>query len=301
MKKIISIIALIVIVAAGVMYLVSRNPSQTTLETTDGTNSSTSTTTPDKQTETQRSTTTSLGKSVQGSDITAFHYGTGDTELLFVAGIHGGYSWNTSLEAYELMDYLTENPSVIPENVTVTVIPVVNPDGLEKVTGETGRFTPSQVTTNQTTVVAGRFNANNVDLNRNFDCEWQSSATWQNKTVSAGASPFSEPESRAIKNYVESHAITASVVWFSSAGGVYSASCNGSVSAETTTLTNLYANASGYPAYKTFEPYDVTGDMVNWFAKNNIPSISVLLTNHTDLEWAKNKAGIDAVLKHYAE
>src|SRR3990167_8910078 len=40
---------------------------------------------------------TVLGTSVEERNITAYHYGTGDTELLFVGGIHGGYSWNTVL------------------------------------------------------------------------------------------------------------------------------------------------------------------------------------------------------------
>ena len=70
---------------------------------------------------------------------------------------------------------------------------------------------------------------------------------------------------------------------------------------ETGALTKIYAKASGYPAYENFDFYALTGDMTNWLAKNNIPAISVLLTNHTDVEWEKNQAGIVALLKHYAE
>ena len=70
---------------------------------------------------------------------------------------------------------------------------------------------------------------------------------------------------------------------------------------ETLALTNAYAKASGYKAYETFDFYSITGDMVNWFAKLEIPAISVLLTNHTDIEWEKNLKGIEALLKEYAE
>src|SRR3989344_4813260 len=80
-----------------------------------------------------------IGKSVEGRDITAYHYGTGDKEILFVGGIHGGYSWNTALVAYELMDYLEANADAIPSDIKVTVIPVLNPDGLNKVAGTDGR------------------------------------------------------------------------------------------------------------------------------------------------------------------
>ena len=50
-----------------------------------------------------------------------------------------------------------------------------------------------------------------------------------------------------------------------------------------------------------FNFYETTGDMTNWLAKKGIPAISVLLTNHKDTEWSKNKAGIDALLKYYAK
>lgn len=36
--------------------------------------------------------------------------------------------------------------------------------------------------------------------------------------------------------------------------------------------------------------------MTNWLAKVGIPTISVLLTNHTDTEWSKNIAGVKALL-----
>ncbi|MDO8523480.1 MAG: hypothetical protein Q7S12_04365, partial [bacterium] len=58
-----------------------------------------------------------LGKSVEGRDITAYHFGEGTTELLFIGGIHGGYEWNTVLLAYEAMDYLKANPAFIPKNI----------------------------------------------------------------------------------------------------------------------------------------------------------------------------------------
>ena len=239
---------------------------------------------------------TVIGESVDGRDIVAYHYGTGDTELLFVGGIHGGYSWNTTLVAYELMDYLEESSGAIPEGVRVTVIPVLNPDGLYSVIGKEGRFSASDVSGN---TVAGRFNANTVDLNRNFDCGWQEKGVWQSREVSGGSAPFSEPESKAMQTYVEEHMPDAVVVYYSAVGGVFSSNCYNGVLPETKTLTSLYANASGYRAYEDFNFYDITGDMVNWLAKERIPAISVLLTNHTDTEWSKNRAGVDALLNYY--
>ncbi len=244
---------------------------------------------------------TVIGSSADNKTITAYHYGTGETEVLFVGGIHGGYSWNTALVAYELMDYLEANPAVIPEDVKVTVIPVLNPDGLSQVVDGEGKFLASAVSTVESELVSGRFNGNNVDLNRNFDCDWQSSGRWQSRTVSGGGAVFSEPESQALRAYVEAHNIAGAVVWYSAAGGVFASNCHDDILPETLALTNAYAKASGYKAYESFDFYEITGDMVNWLAKNDIPAISVLLTTHRDVEWDKNRAGIEAVLKHYAQ
>ncbi len=244
-----------------------------------------------------------IGKSVEGRNIIAYNYnysGDKDAQVLFVGGIHGGYEWNTVLVAYQLMDYLKANPAVIPSNVKVTVIPALNPDGLNKVVGKEGRFTAADLPRAEARV-AGRFNANEVDLNRNFDCDWQATGKWQNKTVSGGHVPFSEPESRAFRDYVETHNLSAVVAWYSAAGGVFASNCHNGILPETSNLTTLYARASGYSAYESFDFYAVTGDMVNWLAKEGIPAISVLLTNHEDTEWTKNRAGIEALLKYYAK
>ncbi|HCC04745.1 TPA: hypothetical protein DEP58_00385 [Patescibacteria group bacterium] len=244
---------------------------------------------------------TVLGTSVENRAITAYHYGEGEKEILFVGGIHGGYSWNTALLAYELMDYLEQNPNTIPEGVRVSIIPVLNPDGLTKIVGTAERFSLASIPQVQADTVAGRFNANTVDLNRNFDCDWQTKGTWQDKAVSGGNAPFSEPESLAFKKYIESSKPTAVIVWYSSLGGVFASNCHNGILPETSALTTLYADASGYQAYENFDFYEITGDVVNWLAKNNIPAISVLLTTHDDTEWNKNLSGIEAVLNHYAE
>jgi len=241
-----------------------------------------------------------IGKSVENRDIIAYHYGDGDTKLLFVGGIHGGYSWNTVLVAYEMIDYLEENPSVIPDNVEVTVIPSLNPDGQNKIVGTAGRFTKADVPAPDLRV-PGRFNANNVDLNRNFDCDWQSTGTWRNTAVDGGSKAFSEPETMAIRDYVKANNPDAVVVWYSASGGVFASNCHNGILPETLTIASVYADASGYPAFDEFDFYEITGDMVNWLARNNIPGISVLLTTHEDVEWDKNRAGIEALLQYYAK
>ncbi|MFZ2252952.1 MAG: M14 family metallopeptidase [Minisyncoccia bacterium] len=310
MKKIILItIAVVVVVALGA-YVINKNFSREDVLKTESTEKTEQTKVIAEAPKTEEKVVeekvvnekqTVIGTSVEDRTITAYHYGTGDTELLFIGGIHGGYSWNTTLVAYELMNYLDKNPNAIPRNVRVTVIPVLNPDGLYKISGTEGVFAKADITKSLDETIPGRFNAHTVDLNRNFDCDWKSSGVWQSKTVSGGSKAFSEPESQALREYVGAHKPSAVVAWYSAVGGVFSSSCHNGILPETLTLTNVYAEASKYPAFKDFDFYAITGDMVNWFAKNDIPAISVLLTTHDDIEWSKNKAGIDALLAHYAE
>jgi len=230
-----------------------------------------------------RSETTNLGQSVSGSDITAYHFGTGTKEILLIGGVHGGYSPNTSRLAQEFITYFRANPSAIPSNLMVTIIPNLNPDGSQK------------------SGAAGRFNNNNVDLNRNFDCEWSTTGVWQTQQVSGGRAPFSEPEAAALRNYVEQYDPVAAVVWFSAEGKVYPSACGTTPSRDSVALAATFANAAGYPAEAEFDAYAITGDMVNWMAKQGIPSISVLLSDHQGTEWRKNEAGMKAVLSAYAQ
>ncbi len=241
---------------------------------------------------------TTIGNSIKGTPITAYHYGSGDTEIVLIGGIHGGYSWNTALLGFQLMDYFEANEDAIPDNVRVSIIPVLNPDGLERVTGKAGRFTAADVSGD---TIPGRFNSNDVDLNRNFDCEWEAEGTWQTRTVSGGSAPFSEPETSALRTFIRETEPDAVVAYYSAAGGVYASNCNNGVLPKTTEIMNTYAAASEYQAYNEFDFYEITGDMVNWLAKENIPGISVLLTDHESTERTRNIAGVEALLNSFVE
>jgi len=239
-----------------------------------------------------------IGTSVEGRKIEARTYGDGTTHLAFIGGIHGGYEWNSVILAYQFMDYLDANPEAIPENLTVTVIPSANPDGVYKVLGTEGRFTIADVPTDESTV-PGRFNTNEVDLNRNFDCKWQPESTWQSNPVSAGTQPFSEPEAMAIRSFVLENDPTAVIFWHSQSNAVYASECETGILPETLDIMNAYSQASGYPAVESFDHYEVTGDAEGWLASINIPAITVELQTHETIEWERNLAGIKALFAYY--
>src|SRR3989338_1717520 len=248
-----------------------------------------------------------IGTSVQGRKIESYTYlpaqagGKKGKLLLFVGGIHGGYEWNSVLLAYQFIDYLDKNLEIIPDGLTVTVIPDANPDGVFTVTGKVGSFTIANVSTSTKILASGRFNANEVDLNRNFDCKWQPDAVWQSKKVSAGSAVFSEPETIAIKNFVLENNPDAVIFLHSQSNAVYASECNNGILPETLNTMDTYARASGYPAIKSFDAYEITGDAEGWLASINIPAITVELKTHNTIEWEQNLSGIKALFEYYTK
>ncbi len=243
----------------------------------------------------QEVVTETIGRSVQGRAISATTYGNGPQHLLFVGGIHGGYEWNSVLLAYQFMDYVAANLHAVPQNITVTVIPSLNPDGVYKVTGKEGRFTAGDVTTSAVVAASGRFNANSIDLNRNFDCKWQPNSTWRSEVVGAGSAPFSEPEARAVRDFVLKYLPDAVVFWHSQSNAVYASECEEGILPKTLEVMNAYSRASGYPAVDSFDAYEITGDAEGWLASIGIPAVTVELSTHETVEWERNLAGAKAL------
>lgn len=237
-----------------------------------------------------------IGTSVLGRTIEAYTFGNGDTHLLFVGGVHGGYEWNSVLLAYEMIDHFAEHPSLIPDELSVTIIPSLNPDGVFVVTGNEGRFTATDVITKYDPASA-RFNAHEVDLNRNFDCKWQPESTWRGNTVSAGSAAFSEPEARALRDWVLKEKPVATVFWHSIAGNVYGSECEAGILPETRELMNTYARAGNYGAVPAFDAYPITGDAEGWLASIGIPAITVELETRDSIEWKRNLAGVTAIME----
>jgi predicted deacylase len=243
-----------------------------------------------------------IGTSVEGRIIERYQYGEGSTTLLFVGGIHGGYEWNSTLVAYELIDEIEAGTISVPEDITLLIVPNLNPDGLFLATGLTGKFTASDIPKNDAHETGnGRFNANGVDLNRNFACKWQPKSSWRSKSVSAGTSAFSEPEALALRDLVLETNPKAVVFWHSMANAVYASECTAGVLPETMILMNSYAKASGYKAVSSFDAYPVTGDAEGWLASINIPAITVELGDRTTAEWNKNRTGVLALLELYSK
>jgi len=233
------------------------------------------------------STEAVIGTSVEGRSITAHTFGTGETNLLFVGGVHGGYEANSVRLADTMIEHLHTNSELIPSNLTVHIIPVLNPDGYALPTTASDQ--------------SRRFNANGVDLNRNFDCKWEPESSWRGQTVSAGTAPFSEPEAAALRDYVLATNPSAAVFWHSIANNVYGSECENGILPETLTLMNVYADAGSYGKVPKFDAYPITGDVEGWLASIGIPAVTVELETRNSIEWDRNLAGTLAALELFSQ
>lgn len=246
-----------------------------------------------------------IGRSVEGRDILAYRLSEGGKKLVLVGAIHGGYEWNSALLAYEFIDHFKENPSDIPAGVELTIIPVANPDGLAAVVGTSSRFAASDApqfdfadeVKFSDPVVAARFNKNGVDLNRNFDCQWQPEAVWRDYKTKAGTSAFSEPEAKVLRDFLLAQQPDGVVFYHSASNGVYTSYCGeADPLAGTVSLLSAYAEGSGYSRYDDYPYYEVTGDAADWLSTKGIPAITVELSTHESIDWAKNLGGVKAIL-----
>jgi predicted deacylase len=241
-----------------------------------------------------------IGRSVEGRPIEVYSFGSGKTHLLFVGGMHGGYEWNSVALAYQYIDYLNKDPAHVPQGMTISVIPSANPDGLYAIVKKEGRFNERDIPPGANDAGVGRLNAHDVDLNRNFGCNWKPKSTWKGKIVSAGTAPFSEPESTTLRDFIHQDKPSAVIFWHSQSGSVYASQCSGGILPDTLILMDRYAKAAGYTPVKKFDAYPITGDSEGWLAAEGIPAITVELKTHHTVEWEENLAGINAFLGFFA-
>lgn len=238
-----------------------------------------------------------IGRSAFGLPLEVYTLGQGPKEVVFIGGIHGGFEANTILLAYEMVIFFTANPDLLPEQITLRVIPNANPDGLYKGSGKVGRFTLADIYPAR---YDGRTNGRGVDLNRNWKCDWKAEAVWRNEIVGGGETPYSEPETAALHDYLLALQPEAVLFWHSAANGVYVPGCPETDEASLA-LAETFATATGYPLYTSFGYYDVTGDAGDSLAAAGIPALTVELSSLESLDWEQNLAGVKALLEAVAQ
>lgn len=220
----------------------------------------------------------SIGTSVQGRPITANWYGNGPRVVAFIGGIHGNETSSINT-MNSFMDNLERNSRQIPSDKTIVVIPNANPDGY---------------------ALKSRFNANGVDLNRNFPTnDWRNDASgpgYVNQPGRGGNSPLSEPEAQALANFVNAYRPRA-VFTFHSAASLVSPNYAG----DSAGLAQIYAQNSPYSFANTQEAdtnfgYNSTGDFEDWMAQIGIVNVIVEHKTLSRDEYSSNKNALWAMV-----
>ncbi|MEW6027066.1 MAG: M14 family metallopeptidase [Planctomycetota bacterium] len=126
-----------------------------------------------------------IGRSVQGRPIYAVEIGSGKNALYMDAVHHGNEVITPMVALYFLRQLVTRSDAKqIRELLASTrfyLIPCVNPDGY---------------------AAERRVNANKVDPNRNYSEAWAESDPSSNESQNGGKAPFSEPETRAVSEFI---------------------------------------------------------------------------------------------------
>jgi len=215
-----------------------------------------------------------LTRSVEGRAIHVVEIGRGPRWVAVIGGIHQGNEANTTDLVDLLLEHFRENPDLVPSGVGLALIPDLNPDG----------------------AVAGtRENANGVDLNRNWDADWQPDSYGPSGLVvgGGGTEPFSEPETRALARYLVDRPFLAAIFYHSRGGLVVAGYGDDGGSAE---LARVIALAAQYLYLTEWTAYPLSGQATDYLANQGIHAVDVELTNYTDPDFARNLAGLRAAL-----
>jgi hypothetical protein len=216
-----------------------------------------------------------IGWSVAGRRIEVFRFGVGPTQKLLIGGIHGGAEWNTTSLLEELIVYISDHPEMIPKEISLFILPVLNVDGAIRSQGDSGR-------TNQ----------NGADLNRNWDANWQ--IDWSRKGCWNQLPTTGGTETIALANFIKSHHFNAIISYHSAGLGIFP---GGSPPAENSkSLAKAISAVAPYP----YPPIDTgciyTGAFVDWAANQGIAALDVELRDHFDTDFSINLKILDVFL-----
>jgi carboxypeptidase T len=221
-----------------------------------------------------------IGRSVEGRDIINIRIST-DLEnsdkkpgISFVGTHHAREHISTEfplmLAQHIVAEYKIGNPEIkkLVETREINIIPMVNPDGVEH---DIATGTYKAWRKNRRNNGDGSFG---VDLNRNYSYKWGASGTSSNprSDVYKGVAPFSEPETMAIKTFLENKTnVTIQVSYHSFSelilypwGWGYSPIENSRDLAVHKTMAEAMSSWNGYKAQQSADLYPAAGDTTDW-------------------------------------
>jgi murein peptide amidase A len=210
-----------------------------------------------------------LGRSIQGREITMHTLRGGPRTVLVMGGIHG--SEPTSVDVAEgLLELLRTHPH-LAAGKTVSIITVTNPDGYAR---------------------RSRYNANQIDINRNFAAT--NFKPGRQAAFRSGDAPNSEPETQAIIRAIE---LTRPVLLISIHSIARGRECN-NYDGPAEHIANIMTQHNGYPSVPTIG-YPTPGSLGSYAGiDKQIPMITLELprTLPGDQAWETNRQALLAAL-----
>ena len=214
-----------------------------------------------------------IGYSTEGRPLNVYTFGSGERQRMIVADVHGGDEWNTLTLANQLIKYLNQSPDMIPDDVTLYILPNLNPDGEARTHDKYGRL-----------------NHNGVDLNRNFPvnwlADWGRAGCWNYRPTSGGTEPGSEPETKVLMDFISSHKIEALISYHSAALGIFPG--GDPWDENSTRLAQSIAQVSTY----RFPPLDTgctySGTLADYAVSKGIAAVDIELINHIETDFDMN-------------
>ena len=201
-----------------------------------------------------------IGKSVMGRNLYCLKIGRGAKRVVLLGAYHGLEYLTAAFlmrftEAYtECVHngemYFGHDTTALFDNVTLFVVPMVNPDGVDIAINGLDITNPYHRNIISMTGIHSfnnvwQANAHGVDLNHNHDAEWSMVVESPSPTKFGGEFPESEPESRAVADFVRKTGIDILLTFHSQGREIYY-DFNGIIPDKTLMIAQKLAEESGY-------------------------------------------------------
>jgi len=233
-----------------------------------------------------------IGKSVEGRPIYAIRLGNGKKEVLFDASLHAREHMSTNV-VMEMLDtygfhYLNKtkyagfNVRSTLDAVSIWFVPMMNPDGVTLVQSGAKAVKNGALATRingSSNFARWKANVRGVDLNDNFDANWNKVKSSTKKPAFqgyGGPRAFSEPESVALRDFVRKHSFKTYISYHSSGQVVYWFQWQkGAQAARDITLARRITSLTGYsivpPMY-----LPGSGSSADWFIhEKKMPGLTI--------------------------
>lgn len=234
-----------------------------------------------------------IGKSIEGKIIKCYKVTSNkvmNSKVVIVGGIHGNEVGTVKL-ASKIVNHFWRIRDKL--NVELFVIPCLNPDGYYQALNDPDYWHRGKV---------GRFNANNVDLNRNFPTrDFKQRSVWQygkdysqSREVYCGKYGGSEPETKSLIEFIQNQNIE-NLIMLHNIGKDVIINENDEVAKKWAGIYYKYAK------FNIKYSLGFSGSAARWALENSIHYMTVEGSSRWGSDWNRQRKAIVKVLKEISK